>query len=124
MPKNSLNGDDRFCLFRMRLFSLKKRWVESWNLFSKVFSELNPLITFNPPKVSSIIDRKKPCSFAALSEFFFRDLPTLEIINPDIGIKIKTNNVSSKLMENITIIVNKIVRGSRTMSSKIDKNEC
>ena len=40
---------------------------------------------------------------------------------PDIGINKTINNVNSGLMVNITIIVNRIVRGSLTIISSIDK---
>ena len=47
-----------------------------------------------------------------------------EIKNPEIGIKIKTNAVSSKLIKNIAEIVKNIVNGSLTINSRTDKNEC
>ena len=76
---------------------------------------------FNPDKVSSIIDRKKPCSSCNFVECFFKDFPILDIIIPENGMKIKTKIVNLKLMPNITIIVNNMVRGSRTISSKIER---
>jgi len=38
---------------------------------------------FNPDKVSSIIDRKKPCSSCNFVECFFKDFPILDIIIPE-----------------------------------------
>ena len=47
-----------------------------------------------------------------------------EITNPESGIKINTKIESFGLIINIDTIVNTIVRGSLTISSKIDRNEC
>ena len=52
------------------------------------------------------------------------DFPTKEIKNPEIGMNIKTKSVSFTLINSIAVMVNKIIRGSLTMSSKIDRNEC
>jgi hypothetical protein len=57
-------------------------------------------------------------------EVFFNVLPIIEIINPDIGIKNRTNRVNLKLIRNIAIKVKKTVRGSLTINSSTDKNEC
>ena len=56
-------GEAKFCLFNKVFENLKKRLVELLNLLKKVFSALNAFITRSPPKVSSIIDKKSPCSF-------------------------------------------------------------
>jgi len=53
----------------------------------------------------------------------FKFLPTLDIINPEIGIKTKTNMVNFGLIANIATIENTIVKGSLTINSKIWKNE-
>ena len=98
--------------------------VESSNLFEKIFSALNPLIIFKPPNVSSNRDKKYPCSFCTLSLWLFSDFPIFEIRKPETGIKIKTNKVSSGLIASMAIMVNKIIRGSLTISSSIDKKEC
>ena len=81
-------------------------------------------MTRRPPSVSSNTDKKYPCSFWTLSDFFFKDFPTSEIRYPDIGIKINTNNVSCGLKASMAMIVKIIVNGSLTINSKIDKNEC
>ena len=51
------------------------------------------------------------------------DFPINEITVPDIGIKINTKIVSFTLIVNMAIMVNRIVSGSFTISSKIDKKE-
>ena len=46
-----------------------------------------------PLSVSSSVERKVPCSFCTLSDFRFKLLPIAEMINPETGIKMKTNTV-------------------------------
>jgi len=98
--------------------------VESSNLLENIFSALNPLIIFKPPNVSSKRDKKYPCSLCTLSLWLFRDFPIYEIRKPETGINIKTNKVSSGLIASMAIMVNKIISGSLTISSSIDKKEC
>ena len=52
------------------------------------------------------------------------DFPMIEIINPERGIKINTKIESFELIINIDTIVKRMVSGSLTISSKIDRNEC
>ena len=73
--------------------------------------------------VSSMRERKRPCSCCTAIEFFLRDLPILEMIAAAIGINIKVNKVSFTLMPNITKIENIIVRGSRINDSKAESIE-
>ena len=47
-----------------------------------------------------------------------------EIRNPEIGININTKIESFGLIINMDTSVNRIVSGSLTISSRIDKNEC
>ena len=47
-----------------------------------------------------------------------------EIRNPDIGMKINTKIESLGLIKNIDTIAKIIERGSLTINSRIDKNEC
>ena len=88
------------------------------NFEIKIFSELKPFTTFNPLSVSSKIEICIPFSSCALVDFDFKFFPTLEIINPEIGMNKNTNNVSFALIRNIAIIENKMVNGSLTTSSK------
>ena len=73
--------------------------------------------------VSSIKDKKSPCSCWTLSDLLFKFFPILEIINPEMGMKNRTNKVSFALKKSIATNENSIVRGSLTISSRIDKNE-
>lgn len=70
IPMNSLVGEARFCRFPMLFDNLKKRCVEDEKMVLKYDSELYPLTTFSPPKVSSIVDKNIPCSSCASVDFF------------------------------------------------------
>lgn len=63
IPRNSLVGDARFCLFNKLFENLKKRLVECWNLSINSFSALKAFTIRRPPNVSSTIDRNSPDSF-------------------------------------------------------------
>ena len=42
-------------------------------------------MTFNPPRVSSNVDKNNPVSTCTLLERFFKLFPIREIMNPEIG---------------------------------------
>ena len=77
----------------------------------------------NPPIVSSMSERNRPCSCCKAIEFFFSDLPILEITAAAIGINTKVNTVSFTLIPSITKIEKRIVRGSLTKASNPESNE-
>jgi hypothetical protein len=93
------------------------------NFDSKIFSAVNDFITLSPPIVSSSVESIFPCSSCTLIDFFFSDLPTLEIMNPAIGIKTSTNKLSGILSQNIANIVNNMVSGSFTIISRTLRKE-
>ena len=80
-------------------------------------------MTFNPPRVSSNVDKNNPVSTCTLLERFFKLFPIREIMNPEIGMKMNTKMVSFKLMVNMTKMVNRIVKGSLTNNSKMANSE-
>ena len=70
------------------------------------------------------MDKKSPCSSCILVECFLSLFPILEITKPEIGIKSITKSVSLKLNNSMAAREKKIVRGSLTNSSRIDKKDC
>src|SRR5690554_132682 len=92
------------------------------NLLKKP-SALYPFTIFKPDKVSSVIEIKYPFSCCARVDCDFNDFPIFEMINPEIGINMKTNNVSSQLIFIIAINEKIMVNGSFTISSNTKKNE-
>ena len=63
IPKNSLVGDAKFCLLSRLFEKLKNLLVDAWNFLANTDSALKALMTRKPPKVSSNMDKKYPCSF-------------------------------------------------------------
>ena len=98
--------------------------LEFLNFSIKKSSEIKPFIIFKPCSVSSVIERNSACSFCTRVEVAFKERPISEITNHDSGINIKTKAVSLKLIKNMAVIVKKIVNGSLTINSSIDKKEC
>ena len=121
IPINSLKGPAKFFLFTTLLEYLKSKLFIWSNFFKKKDSDINDFITFWPLIVSSIIERKLLCCCCTSLESFLNFFPIIDIINPEIGINNITNSVREGLMVNITISVNKIVNGSLTINSNIDK---
>ena len=76
-----------------------------------------------PESDSSTNDSTSPNSRCTRSERDFKVLPTMEISQPAIGIKIRTNKVSLALIANIKINAETMVIGSRISISRTDKKE-
>ena len=78
---------------------------------------------FESIRDSKVPQLKKSWKCTKICHFGKNDHPS-GIINPETGIKSKIKNVNSKLIKNIAKTVKKMVRGSLTINSKTDKNEC
>ena len=124
IPRNSLVGDASACRCIRLLAKSLYRCVLLLKLDSNLSSALKLFMILSPPRVSSSLDRISPCSRCTRSDFFLSLFPMREIINPIIGINVRTNIASFALNRNIAASAKIIVSGSRTISSRMLKNEC
>ena len=118
-PKNSLIGEASSLLRLIPMAYFCQLSVVLLNLFFRILSALNILMTFEDFKVSSTKENKFPSSSCAAVACLFKLFPTQPINKPINGKTKRENNVNCGERKNSVIKEAMIIKGEFSTSTKL-----